>query len=238
MIDIHSHILPGVDDGAKSFNHSLEILRGLASQGITDIIATPHYVNNSSYDSTRAENRQLHNQLCAYAKKAGLDINIYLGNEIYIDPEIATLLRQHIISPLADSKYLLVELPMSGEYHDYEDILVSLNYSGYQVILAHPERYHSVWKDFGILEDLAEQGILFQCNLGSIIGQYDKEPKKTIKKLAKAHLIFAFGTDIHHRRDYSEIAKAQKKLARYYTEAELNDLLVNNPAKILAAAQK
>ena len=238
MIDIHSHILPGIDDGAKTFEDSLDILCGLHSQGITDVIATPHFVYGSSYESTRAENRQLLSQLRQHIKKGHLDINVHLGNEIYIDRDIATLLHRRTISSLADSKYLLVELPMSGEYQDYEDIILSLNYSGYQVILAHPERYHTVWKDFGILEDLAEQGILFQCNLGSIIGQYGKEPKKAIKKLAKAKLIFACGTDIHHRRDYTEIAKAQKKLARYYSEAELNDILVKNPAKILADTKK
>ena len=234
MIDIHSHILPGIDDGAKDFSDSIAILRGLSEQGITDVIATPHYVNGSSYCSTAAENRQLLKSLQSQIKKAGLKINVYLGNEIYIDRDIAGFVSSRTVSSMAGSKYLLVELPMSGEFEDYEDILISLVYSGYQVILAHPERYHTVWKDFALLEDLAEQGILFQCNLGSIIGQYGRKPQKTIKKLAKNKLIFAFGTDIHHQRDYSEIAKAQAKLARYYDQSELRKLLVTNPRKIIA----
>ena len=235
MIDIHSHILPGIDDGSKSFSISLAILKGLREQGITDIIATPHYVTGSSYMSSAAENRLLLKSLQTQIRKAGLDIRIYLGNEIYIDHDIANLLRTRTISSLAGSKYLLVELPMSGEYEDFEDILLSLNYNGYQVILAHPERYHTSWKDFGMLEDLAEQGILFQCNLGSFIGQYGRHAQKTARKLAKKDLIFAFGTDIHHQRDYSEIGSAIFKLHRYYSEDELQQLLVANPLKIVGA---
>jgi protein-tyrosine phosphatase len=233
MIDIHSHILPGIDDGSNSFNVSLAILAGLREQDITDVIATPHFVNGSSYMSTVAENRLILRDLQAQIRKAGLDIHVYLGNEIYIDRDIQNFLRTHTISSLASSNYLLVELPMSGEYEDYEDILLSLNYSGHQVILAHPERYHTIWKDFGRFEDLAEQGILFQCNLGSFIGQYGRHAQKAARKLAKKNLIFAFGTDIHHQRDYSEISSAISKLRRYYSEEELQKLLVSNPLKII-----
>ncbi len=160
-------------------------------------------------------------------------VKLYLGNEIYIDQNIAQRLKKGIISPLADSKYLLVELPMSGEYEGYEDILLSLIQAGYKVILAHPERYHTSHKKLDKLIELRDMGVLFQCNLGSIIGQYGKNAQKTIKKLAKADMIYCFGTDIHHRRDYSEITKAQKKLRKYYSEEELQTLLDTNPRKIL-----
>ena len=233
MIDLHSHILPGIDDGAKSFDVSLAILKGLREHGVSDVVATPHFVNGSSYMSTVAENRQLVEMLQEKADEADLDIEIHLGNEIYIDRDIPKLLHSHMITTMDESKYLLVELPMSGEYPDYEDILLSLNYAGYQVILAHPERYHTVWKDFSILEDLAEQGILFQCNLGSFIGQYGKHAKKTAQKIAKDKLIYCVGTDIHHERDYTEIAKAQKKLRKYYEFYELDAILVQNPLKIV-----
>ncbi len=233
MIDLHSHILPGIDDGAKSFDVSLAILKGLREHGVSDVVATPHFVNGSSYMSTVAENRQLVEMLQEKADEADLDIEIHLGNEIYIDRDIPKLLHSHMITTMDESKYLLVELPMSGEYPDYEDILLSLNYAGYQVILAHPERYHTVWKDFSILEDLAEQGILFQCNLGSFIGQYGRHAQKTARKLAKNDLIFAFGTDIHHQRDYDEITDAIAKVSRYYNNDELYELLVKNPRKVI-----
>lgn len=233
MIDIHSHVLPGIDDGAKTATESLKILKGLELQGITHLICTPHYIAETAQTSPKATNAALLNNLQESAVKNGLEIKLHLGNEIYIDKDIAKLLRYKKISPLADSKYLLVELPMSGEFEQYDDILLNLAQKGWMVILAHPERYHSFQKHYEKILELHEQGILLQCNLGSIIGQYGKNAKKTIQKLAKDKLIYCFGTDIHHERDYEEIAKAQKKLRKYYEFYELDAVLVQNPLKIV-----
>lgn len=234
MIDTHSHILPGIDDGSKSFAESLRILRGLAKQGITDVICTPHYVPESIYISPRSKNEELLKTLQQKTKEKGISINLYLGNEIYIDREIAKLLRLKKITPLSGKgKYLLIELPMSGEFEQYEDIFLSLKEKGWQPILAHPERYHSFQKDFSKVESLHKRGILLQCNLGSFAGQYGKRAKKLAKQIAKRHLIFCVGTDIHHERNYDEYAKAQKVLRKYYQYAELDAILVQNARKIL-----
>lgn len=233
MFDIHSHVLPGIDDGSKSFAMSLDILRGLEKQGITNLICTPHYISETKQTSPRAANQKLLKQLQQKAQKEGININLYLGNEIYIDRDIKKLLKAKKISALNDSKYILVELPISGEYDQYEDILQDLKLTGWQPILAHPERYISFQNDYSKVIELHRIGILFQCNLGSIIGQYGKHAKKLVKYMAKENLIFCFGTDIHRPRDYSEIAKAQKKLQKYYSAAKLNTLLAENPAKIV-----
>lgn len=231
MIDIHSHILPGVDDGSKSFEQSLAMLSGLSEQGITEIICTPHYIAETMQVSPRATNQKIIIKL--RQKAANINIKIHLGNEIYIDPKIADLIRNRQISPLANSKYLLIELPMTGEFEQYEDIFLSLQNEGWKVILAHPERYQSFQNDFNKVLEMHQQGVLLQCNLGSFIGQYGKHAKKTAQKIAKQRLIFCFGTDIHHERDYNEIAKAQKKLLKYYTEPDLHRLLVENPRRIV-----
>lgn len=233
MIDIHSHILPGIDDGSKSIEESLHILRGLSEQGITDIICTPHYIAETSQVSTKANNTKILNTLKEKAKEESIDINLYLGNEIYIDREIAKYIRLKKITPLAESKFLLIELPMSGKFEQYEDIFASLQEKGWKIILAHPERYHSFQNDYKIIDTLKARRILFQCNLGSFIGQYGKKAQKLVRKLAKEQLIFCLGTDIHHKRDYSEIAKAQKRLRKYYDDKELNAILVENAKKII-----
>ena len=233
MIDIHSHVLPGIDDGSKNITMSLDILKGLEEQGVTDLICTPHYIAETSQVSPRNKNLELLEKLQKSAEKKGLKIKLYLGNEIYIDKNIPKLLRLKKISPLGKSKYLLVELPMSGEFEQYEDILLSLIQKKWKVILAHPERYHSFQKNYSKLTELHNQGILLQCNLGSFIGQYGKHAKKTAQKIAKDKLIYCVGTDIHHTRDYTEIAKAQKKLRKYYEFYELDDILVQNPLKIV-----
>lgn len=125
---------------------------------------------------------------------------------------------------------------MSGSFSGYEDIFLSLKLKGYNVILAHPERYHKMHKDFKILQKLHEQGIVFQCNLGSIICQYGKHSRRTLKKLLKNDMVYCFGTDIHHERDYNEIEKAQQKIKKIVGEEKLKELLVKNPRKLLKAA--
>ena len=233
MIDIHSHVLPGIDDGSKNMDMSLEILQGLEEQGITDLICTPHYIAESCQASPRDENGKILKELQEKAAKKDIKINLYLGNEIYIDKDILKLLRSKKISPLGKNKYLLVELPMSGEFQQYDDILLNLKQKGWNVILAHPERYHSFQKNYKKITELYQQGILLQCNLGSFIGQYGRHAKKTAQKIAKDKLMFCVGTDIHRPRDYNEIAKAQKKLRKYYAFHELDAVLVQNPFKIV-----
>lgn len=233
MIDLHSHLLPAIDDGVDTFEESVEILQELAAHGVTEIFLTPHYIPETIYNSPRSDNLKLEAELKkAIKEETDLDLKLHLGNEIYITPEISKLLKDKTLSPLNDSKYLLVELPMSGIFDGYEDVFRDLVTEGYQVILAHPERYISVQKDFKILERLKSLGVLFQCNLGSIIGQYGRRVEKTVKKMAKQDLIFCFGTDTHHMRDFAEIDAALAKLEKIYGKAKLDVLLNDNPLKI------
>ena len=233
MIDLHSHLLPAIDDGVDTFEESVEILQELAAHGITELFLTPHYIPETIYNSPRADNLKLEAELKkAVKEETSLDIKLHLGNEIYITPEISKLLKNKTLSALNDSKYLLIELPMSGIFDGYEDIFRDLSAEGFKVILAHPERYISVQKDFKILERLKNLGVLFQSNLGSIVGQYGHHAEKTVKKMAKMDLIFCFGTDTHHMRDFSEIDLALKKLTKIYGKAKLDVLLTDNPLKI------
>lgn len=236
MIDIHSHILPGIDDGARSLENSVEIVRELASQGVTDIIATPHYVDESIYTSSRIKNLHLLDELKRSLQSHSVDVNIYLGNEIYINDKIESLIETGEISTLAGSDYLLVELPMSGEYPNYFDIMITLKQLGYQVVLAHPERYVAVQDDIEVVRELYNSGVHLQCNLGSILGQYGKHAKKTVKELAKNKMIFAFGSDIHHCNNVWSLKKVKEKLAKYYDKDELRQIMVNNPRKIIERA--
>lgn len=234
MIDTHSHILPGIDDGSKSIEESLDILRGLSEQGISELFCTPHYINESKHSSPRKANEKILAELQEKATKQGIKIKLHLGNEIYIDRDILKFIRAKKLAPLSDrKKYLLIELPMSGKYPQYEDIFRYIQQKGWTIILAHPERYHSTQKDYSIIEKLHESGILFQCNLGSFVGQYGRHAKKTVQKIAKEQLIFCLGTDIHHRSNYNEISKAIKKLQKYYDEKSLDRILTKNAHSIL-----
>ena len=116
MIDLHSHILPGIDDGAETMDESVAIVRELASQGVTDIVATPHFVDETIYMSSRRENLRLLDEVQQAANAEGIKVKLHIGNEIYICKKIDELILFNRLSALADSRYLLVELPMSGKF--------------------------------------------------------------------------------------------------------------------------
>lgn len=233
MIDIHSHILPGVDDGARTFDDSINIVNELVSQGVTDIIATPHYVDETKYTVERKKHLELLAELREGLASEGINANLFLGNEIYINEKIPKLIESDVVSTLADSKYVLVELPLNNEYQNYEDVFSDLMEREYKVVLAHPERYEIAQEDYQILKDLCEIGVLLQCNLGSVTGKYGKGAQKLVKRLAKDKMIFAFGSDIHHCNNNDFVIRAQKKLSKYYDDKELEQVLVKNPEKIL-----
>ncbi|MBR2753672.1 exopolysaccharide biosynthesis protein [Candidatus Saccharibacteria bacterium] len=233
MIDIHSHILPGVDDGARTLTDSVDLVKELVESGATAIVATPHYVSETRYVSPKRENLKLFEELKRVISDEGINVDLFLGNEIYIDRSIEQLIKIGKIVPMASSDYLLVEFPLNESFPNYRDILMDLVKNGYKVILAHPERYAIVQKDFSLLQDLSDIGVLFQCNLGSIIGKYGREAKKILKKMAKNRMIFAFGSDIHHCRGAEYWISAQKKLSKYYSEEDLKRVLITNPKKMI-----
>ena len=233
MIDIHAHILPGIDDGARTLTDSADLVRELVASGVTAIVATPHFVPETNYVSPKKENTKLLKELKRAISNEGLDVELYLGNEIYIDRNIEGLMKHGKISMMAGSDYLLVELPLSGEFPNYRDIMLDLMEAGRRVILAHPERYEIAQKDFGVLEELHKMGVLFQCNLCSVTGKYGRGAKKVLKKLLEQKMVFGFGSDIHHCHGADYWLAAQKKMTKYCDEKELNRLLVANPRKII-----
>ena len=233
MIDIHSHLLYGIDDGSKCIEDSVQIINDLSKIGYTDIILTPHYISNSKYNSSRSNNLELLENLRCALKDNDIDVNLYLGNEIYINHHISDLLNSLEISSLNGSKFLLIELPMNGEY-DYMDVFENLIYDGYKVILAHPERYHAFQRDFSKIYELEEIGVYFQCNIESILGSYGKGAIKMVKRMFKEKKVSFLATDIHHRKkDYIKFDKAKKKIRKYLSSSELEDLLIKNPSKII-----
>lgn len=232
MIDIHSHLLYGVDDGCVTITESLEILKDLRLLGYSDIILTPHYIRNSKYNSSRNNNLNKLNALKRELKKNNIDINLYLGNEIYIDNDILKLLEDNLISSLNNTDYLLIELPMSGEYLGDEDIFLDIIKKGKKVVLAHPERYFAFQKDFKLIYDLEKIGVLFQSNIESIVGGYGKKAQKMMKRLLKEKKIHFLGTDIHHKKDYSIWNKARKQIIKYIGNNEYN-ILMKNAMKLL-----
>lgn len=234
MIDIHSHLIYGVDDGSENIETSIEILKKYCENGVTDIVLTPHYIVDTNYVSNKLDNLKKLNVLKKETEDLGLDINLYLGNEIYIDRDIIKYIKENKMCTLNNTEYILVELPISGIYQDYQDIIYNLINIGFKVVLAHPERYITFQNDYSKIQEMVDLGVILQCNVDSILGRYGNKAKKTIKWILKNKLCTFVGTDIHSKKeDYSFIKKSKEKFLKYLTEEEVNDIFNENAKKIL-----
>ena len=233
MKDIHCHLLPGIDDGAKTLEESIATLKRAQAEGVTDIIITPHYINKSEYNCNNKKKLELFKKLKQQAMLEEISINLYLGNEIYIDENIAKLIKNNEIRPLNNTKYLLIELPLENTMKNVKDILYELITKGYVPILAHPERYRIFKNHPDCVVEFLRMGVLLQGNYRSLFGSYGPEAKKTLKFLLKKGWISFLASDIHHEENYG-IEKMKKKLKTIvHSDKIVDDLLANNFDKVI-----
>ena len=234
MIDIHCHILPGIDDGAKDLHTSLEILKNAAASGVTDAILTPHFIKDSKYCFSNTPKSQILDILRVAVKRAGININLYLGNEVYLDLEIVKLLRTDQISTLADSRYLLVELPVRAEDSSAKDILFEVISCGYIPIIAHPERYLYFQNNPAKIQEYINIGCLMQGDYQSLHGRYGKHAKKALKTYLKKGQIHFLGSDTHKSTENYRLADTYRELTKILkSEAKAKDLLEHNHRRIV-----
>ena len=230
MIDIHSHIMFGIDDGSKNIDVSMDILRDAYKNGVTDIILTPHYIEDSKYTCNNRDKEKILKKLQYTLKKEKIGINLYMGNEIYINENISELIQKGEIATLNNSRYILVELPMGRMYNNTKTIFFELIRQGYIVILAHPERYRYMSKYEEKLEELLEMGVLLQGNYRSLFGYYGKDAKKALQKLIKKKQISFLGSDIHKNDGYN-LKKLEKKILRLSKDKDYTESIINGNAK-------
>lgn len=195
-IDIHSHIIPGVDDGARDEAMSLKMLRIAHDCGTRHIIATPHYFyGNTRYEFADIKEKCEH--LNNIAKNAGLNITVYPGCEVFITPEIVELYDQGLIGTLAESCYMLIEFPMMSIPPYTDTVLYHLQLKGITPVIAHPERYIEIQRKPELIGAYADRGILSQVNSGSITGLYGMKAKRTVMRLIKEGWVQFVASDTH-----------------------------------------
>lgn len=232
MIDFHSHILPGIDDGAKDIEDSKKIIKEAKDAGVEIIISTSHYALDC-FETPEYKRKELINQLKEELDEG--DPDLVLGSEIFLTYNALELLEEFKASTIGGTKYILFELPLRGYFNNLKDLLNKIKGSEYKLILAHPERYGMIHSDFKLLYELKELGVLMQCNYGSILGMYGMKAKSTIKRMLKEDLVDFFGSDVHKPETiYPKIPKALKKISKYVDEDRLDDLIHTNAAIILA----
>ena len=233
MKDFHSHILYGLDDGSKSLDESLELLKLASTSGINEILLTPHYIENTKYSSNNKDKIKVFNKLKREIKNAKIDIKLYLGNEVYITDNILKLIEEGEIKTLNDSKYILIEFPLMNMIRGSKYILYDLVTHGYVPVLAHPERYRIFQRHVRMLHEYLNEGVLLQCNYKSLYGEYGHDAKKTIKYLLKNDMVTFLGSDCHHEKDF-KLKKLQKDLTKIIKDKDkVQDLLENNFNRVI-----
>lgn len=196
--DMHSHILPGIDDGAADVEASIALIDGLIGLGYKQLIATPHVLQDY-YPNTPASIEAARQVLQDELDKRGYTIPIACAAEYMVDEHFSSLIEESDLL-FFGNKYLLLETMFIGAPANLEDTLCRLKAKAYQPVLAHPERYHYVDKSLSFLLPLKEKGCLFQANLLSFTGYYGKREQDLALRLLEADLIDFIGTDMHHVR--------------------------------------
>ena len=232
MVDLHSHILYGVDDGAKTLEDSTKIIDEAIENGITDIFLTSHYILESDYIANSETKRKI---LTKLKNKYKNKINLHLGTEIYINNQIDELVQANEIATLASSKYLLIELPVWNEYPSLAKYLFQLQSKGYRIIIAHPERYQYFRNDFNKVLNLCKQGILFQGNYMSLFDTYGPHAKKMFEKMIQHQCYSFMASDVHRSETkfYTKINKAYQKVSKLTSKEYADKIFKTNGLKIL-----
>ncbi len=233
MIDFHTHILPNVDDGAKSTQEALELLKEAKKTGFDTVILTSHYIQNH-FEVNVKDRTKLLESIKAMLKENKINMDLVLGNEMYFSDLINEFIKSCDACSINNTKYVLFELPFNIKPNNLYDVIYSMLQNKFIPILAHPERYSFVWKNPNLVKDLIEKGVLIQSNFGSFIGQYGKKAQILVKKLLKNDMIHFLGTDAHRIGTiYSQMPEILSKLKKYIGKEKLELLTETNPRLVL-----
>ncbi len=226
ITDIHSHLIPGVDDGVQDMETAVELVGGMKELGFRKLIATPHIMADI-YQNSPSTILQGLDKLRAAVQKAGLDIQIDAAAEYLADERLLETIKDKQLMTIA-GQYVLIELPYFNPGSRLDTIIFEIQVAGYKPILAHPERYFYWHQEFNKLEELKERGVFFQLNILSLSGQYAQPTKKTAEKLIDAGMIDFLGSDLHGQHSYEMLQKAlvEPGLERVLTSGKLMNHLI------------
>lgn len=233
LVDIHCHILPGVDDGSHSISQSRRMLDLAWENGIRAVVATPHFMPEGRHPDP-GKLRGLVEELREYLWLRQYDMEIYEGNEIYYHEEAVRRLERGEILPLAGSSHVLVEFSPAEDVRYIRNALTQLQSAGYDPVIAHVERYMSLCrKPYDRIGELREMGVLVQVNAHSIEGKMGPALKKTAHDLLKKRLVDFVATDAHSDRGRSPaVGECVGILRRKYPAEYVAEILGNRARRL------
>jgi len=226
-VDLHSHLIPGIDDGSQSMEESLSLLRGMEALGYEKVITTPHIMSDAYRNTPEIITKGLRS-LREAAGKEGLTIEIEAAAEYYLDDGFYDLLQKgEMLTVKGD--YLLFETSYFAKPIQLEEMIFAISTSGYKPLMAHPERYRYIKDPLAEYSRFKELGVLFQVNLNSFSGHYGKDAKQKADFLSKEGMIDFLGSDVHHKKQVNTLSEvfrsdAYRMIFKYNTIRN-NDLI-------------
>lgn len=215
-VDIHSHLLPGIDDGVNTVDEALDILDSFVKLGYKKVITTPH-INPEFFPNTEEIIIEKYYEVKRSVEKAGIEIKFEASAEYFLCEDLMQKLEQKKKLLTFSDGYLLFECSFLNEPFFLKDFIFHAISQGYKPVLAHPERYAFVHQNFQILEDLKQRDVRLQININSLSGAYQKAARKTAEKMIKKGMVDLLGSDCHNKR-HAELLK-ETKSSKYFQKA-------------------
>ena len=203
--DMHSHLLPGIDDGSPDLATSLRLIKGMVDLGYTKLITTPHIMWDM-YKNTPDKIQEKLEILRAAVKENGINVEIHAAAEYFLDEYVEQLLRKNEPLLPISGKMVLVEFSLAYPSHSLKDILFEMQMQGYLPVVAHPERYIYLEHARDFYDELKDIGCLFQLNLLSLGNHYGKSVHELAQYLMKKEYYDLVGTDLHHARHLESLS--------------------------------
>jgi len=234
MVDTHCHILPGIDDGAKTLDESLELCRIAAADGIRTIAATPH-VMEFRYPNKRETIEPAYQALTAAVGEEGIDLRIVRGAEVHVAADLVKRYRDGDLVTYADNRvYMLLEFPFQQVVSGTEEIVYKLRLAGITPILAHPERIGFFMEDLERLGKLVRLGALAQVTGGSLLGRFGEKAEAAAWKMVDRRLVHVVATDAHDAKHRPpRLSEAVEALERRVGAEEASRMCRERPSAIL-----
>lgn len=196
--DLHSHLLPALDDGVESFDESVEIIKEMRDLGFKKIITTPHIMKDF-YDNSIEAIKEKANELKLILKEQSIDVTIEVAAEYYLDEHLLELIDKEDELLTFGDRYLLFETSFMNQPFYLNDFIFKAKSRGFNPVLAHPERYAYIQSNPELVDDLITRGVFLQLNINSISGYYSKPVKKMAEKLIDSKKIHFLGSDCHNK---------------------------------------
>jgi tyrosine-protein phosphatase YwqE len=227
-VDIHSHLIPGVDDGSKSTEETIKILQAMGDLGVKKMITTPH-IYHDLYPNTEAQLISAHQHLVQELSHEGVEVEVELAAEYFMDEYLLEKIKKKLPLLSFGDNYLLVETGFNSAPAILEEVIFEIKINGYKPLLAHPERYEYLFDNEKMIKRLIDLQVEFQVSVPSLGGMYGPEIKKMAQNMIKNRYVHCIGSDLHR---YPQVEMIKKAARSRYLDKAVKKGLINHHLEV------